>query len=64
MFEPWTVETKTGGFYKVYTPFWNTVKNREVDAPLTQPTNIKSPTSWPFSDHISDWRLEIGRAHV
>ena len=22
MFEPWTTETKTGGFYKVYTPFW------------------------------------------
>ena len=66
MFEPWTVETKTGGFYKVYTPFWNTVKNREVDAPLIQPTNIKSPTSWPFSDHISDWRLdkEMGRGTV
>ncbi len=26
MFEPWTVETKSGGFYKVYTPFWKAVK--------------------------------------
>ena len=23
MFEPWTVKTKAGGYYKVYTPFWN-----------------------------------------
>ncbi len=22
LFEPWTVETKDGGYYKVYTPFW------------------------------------------
>ncbi len=36
LFEPWTVETKTGDYYKVYTPFWKSVKDREVaPAPAT-----------------------------
>ena len=26
--EPWTVETKTGGPYKVYTPFWKSIRPR------------------------------------
>jgi deoxyribodipyrimidine photo-lyase len=57
MFEPWTTETKTGGYYKVYTPFWNNVKNRDVEAPLPQPTSITAPDSWPTSDVIEDWNL-------
>lgn len=57
MFEPWTVETKAGGFYKVYTPFWNMVKNREVDAPLPAPTKIAAPGTWPQSDALKDWRM-------
>ena len=31
LFEPWTVSTKTGGFYRVYTPFWNSVRDRSVE---------------------------------
>lgn len=57
MFEPWTVETKTGGFYKVYTPFWNTVKQREVDAPLATPGRIPAPESWPQSDVLKSWNM-------
>lgn len=57
MFEPWTVETKTGGYYKVYTPFWNTVKTREVDAPLPAPPVLPAPTNWPQSDDLDDWRM-------
>ena len=26
LFEPWSVETKTGGFYRVYSPMWRAVK--------------------------------------
>lgn len=37
MFEPWTVETKQGEFYKVYTPFWRSVKDRDVPAPWARP---------------------------
>jgi deoxyribodipyrimidine photo-lyase len=57
MFEPWTVETKTGGYYKVYTPFWNTVKTREVDAPLAIPSNIAAPQNWPESDALDSWNM-------
>ena len=28
--EPWTVETGTGGFYRVYTPYWKAVRGRVV----------------------------------
>jgi len=34
LFEPWTVETKTGGFYKVFTPMWKMVRGRDVAEPL------------------------------
>ncbi|QBF32067.1 deoxyribodipyrimidine photo-lyase [Thalassococcus sp. S3] len=58
MFEPWTVETKTGTFYKVYTPFWKMVKDRDVDAPLPAPKDIPAPTMWPESENLDDWQLD------
>ena len=57
--EPWTVQTGTGGFYKVYTPFWKALRGREVAAPLAVP-EIAAPSAWPASDAIADWGL--GRA--
>ncbi len=57
MFEPWTVETKTGGYYKVYTPFWNAVKNTGVDAPLSAPSTLKAPTDWPDSEDLNSWQM-------
>ncbi|MFZ5963932.1 cryptochrome/photolyase family protein [Thalassococcus sp. BH17M4-6] len=57
MFEPWTVETKAGGFYKVYTPFWNMVKSRDVAAPKSAPSEIAAPDSWPESEALDDWAL-------
>ncbi len=57
MFEPWTVETKQGGFYKVYTPFWRAVRGREVDAPLPAPGRLPAPETWPGSERLQDWRL-------
>lgn len=72
MFEPWTVETKTGGFYRVYTPMWNAVRGREVDAPLPAPSRIAAPEAWPACDLLADWGLgvamnrgaDVVRAHV
>ncbi|WP_299374821.1 deoxyribodipyrimidine photo-lyase [uncultured Tateyamaria sp.] len=72
MFEPWTTETKTGGFYKVYTPFWKSVKDRDVDAPLSTPDTIPAPRTWPESEDVKDWTLgaamnrgaEVVRPHV
>lgn len=72
MFEPWTVETKTGGFYKVYTPFWNMVKTRDVEPPLGAPAQLAAPENWPESDVLEDWDLgaamnrgaDVVRPHV
>lgn len=60
MFEPWTVETKTGGFYKVYTPFWNSVKNVGVEEPRSTPTSLPARAEWPNSDSLEDWRMGAG----
>ena len=57
MFEPWTVETGTGGYYKVYTPMWKAVRGRDVDTPLPSPGTIPAPGSWPASDALAGWRL-------
>ncbi|MCE0503733.1 DNA photolyase family protein [Roseivivax sp. GX 12232] len=60
MFEPWSVETKTGGFYKVYTPFWRAVRDRDVPEPIATPGRIPAPESWPASDSLRDWALGAG----
>ncbi len=57
LFEPWTVETKTGGFYKVYTPFWNAVKGRDVATPLSAVSSLNAPSKWPKSDRLEDWAM-------
>ena len=56
LFEPWTVETKTGGFYKVFTPMWKMVRGRDVRSPLSAP-KIPAPETWPQSDRLDDWQL-------
>ncbi|RXV64879.1 deoxyribodipyrimidine photolyase [Roseovarius sp. A46] len=57
LFEPWTVETGTGGFYKVYSPMWRAVKDREVPEPAPAPARIPAPAAWPASDALADWRM-------
>ena len=60
LFEPQTVETKTGGFYRVYTPFWNAVRGRSAPVPLAAPSQVPGPQVWPGSEALSDWRLGAG----
>ena len=57
MFEPWRVQTKTQGFYKVYTPFWNTVKQMGVDAPRSAPQTITPPSHWPATQDLEGWNM-------
>ncbi|WP_460273743.1 cryptochrome/photolyase family protein [Celeribacter sp. ULVN23_4] len=55
LFEPWTVSTKTGGYYKVYTPYWKTVREIGANAPLSAPK-----TTWATpceSEALEDWTL-------
>ncbi|MHA6261755.1 cryptochrome/photolyase family protein [Arenibacterium sp. CAU 1754] len=72
LFEPWTVETKEGGFYKVFTPMWKSVRQRDVAAPQAAPSTLSAPDVWPNSDDLDDWDLGaamhrgagVVRAHV
>ncbi|MBL3587062.1 deoxyribodipyrimidine photo-lyase [Rhodovulum sulfidophilum] len=57
LFEPWTVETGQGGFYKVYTPYWKAVRDRDLPEPAPAPGLIPRPDFWPASDEIEDWRM-------
>lgn len=60
LFEPWTVQTKTGGFYRVYTPFWKSVRQIPIDPPLAPVSRLTAPQSWPRSEALGDWQM--GRA--
>lgn len=55
--EPWDVSTGTGGFYRVYTPFWKAVRGREVATPDTAPARLSAPADWPASDRLADWHM-------
>ncbi len=57
--EPWEVKTGSGGFYKVYSPFWRSLRAMgpaRPDAPPT-PRKLAPPEKAPASDDLSDWRL-------
>ncbi len=57
LFEPWTVTTGGGSYYRVYTPFWKAVRGREVTLPLDAPKQIMLPEVWPKSDVLEAWDL-------
>ncbi len=57
LFEPWTVQTKTGGPYRVFTPYWKTVRARDVGPPVPPPTRVPAPQTWPSSEALPDWNL-------
>ena len=57
LFEPWTVETGAGGFYKVYTPFWRAVRGADVPEPESEPSDLAPPVTWPASERLADWGL-------
>ncbi len=57
--EPFEVETKTGGFYKVYTPFWRAVSaDLDPGEPLPAPTAWPNPPTWPDGAQLDDLELE------
>lgn len=58
--EPWTVETGAGGFYRVYTPYWRAVKDRDAGVAAPAPLHLRAPAIWPASDRLEDWRLGAG----
>ena len=56
--EPSRTKTGTGGFYRVYTPFWRAFENSgEPEEPLQPPTALPAPDVWPDTETFDDWRL-------
>ncbi|MBI1387232.1 MAG: deoxyribodipyrimidine photo-lyase [bacterium] len=57
--EPWNLQTKTGGPYKVFTPFWKAVLDRvSPPAPLPAPDRIHTPEKWPASQQLDSLSLK------
>jgi deoxyribodipyrimidine photo-lyase len=57
LFEPWSIASKTGGFYKVYSPYWKAVRNLPVEAPLPKPKPVSQVNLTVPSDDLKDWNL-------
>lgn len=55
--EPWEVRTKAGGPYRVFAPFWASLRNREHPAPLPSPAKLRRPAVWPQGERLADWHL-------
>jgi deoxyribodipyrimidine photo-lyase len=60
LYEPWEVETGTGGPYRVFTPMWRAVRNRPVASLLPAPAAIAGGDHWPASDALSSWAMDQG----
>ena len=58
LFEPWTVETGSGSFYKVFTPMWKNVRSRDLPGTKSAPSGIPAPDQWPDSDDLDDWAMD------
>ncbi|WP_170412578.1 cryptochrome/photolyase family protein [Ruegeria atlantica] len=57
LFEPWTVATKTGQPFRVFTPMWRAVRNRNVPVPNDAVSHFGSPMTWPVSEDLERWNL-------
>ncbi|MCM0617523.1 DNA photolyase family protein [Paenarthrobacter sp. TYUT067] len=56
--EPWEVTTKTGGQYKVFTPFWRTVSAQDFREPLAVPQAGHGFTGkLPAYEQLDSWHL-------
>ncbi|MEL6583874.1 MAG: deoxyribodipyrimidine photo-lyase [Pseudomonadota bacterium] len=56
LWEPWVGQTKTGGFFKVYTPYWKSMHSRDVPECLPVP-KLTAPVAWPNSLSLSELNL-------
>jgi deoxyribodipyrimidine photo-lyase len=54
LFDPWSVRTKEGKPFQVFTAFWNScLKLPEGPVPLKAPSRLRAPTRWPKSDPLT-----------
>ncbi|MHC6593257.1 cryptochrome/photolyase family protein [Arthrobacter sp. C152] len=62
LFEPWTVRTGAGSYYKVYSPFWRAcLASEDIRDPLDAPKSLPGPAAsgrgLPASDTLASWKL-------
>ncbi len=56
--EPDGIQTKTGGNYQVFTPFYNRARESHPDLHVIDtPTTLKAPKHWPQSIALDELRL-------
>ncbi|MCO6178071.1 deoxyribodipyrimidine photo-lyase [Ciceribacter sp. RN22] len=56
--EPSRMKTGTGGFYRVYTPFWRAFEaSGEPEDPIEAPSTLPAPAEWPDTKTLDDWHL-------
>ncbi|MDE1148334.1 MAG: deoxyribodipyrimidine photo-lyase [Azospirillaceae bacterium] len=56
--EPWTVKTNAGGPFKVFTPFWKSLRANLAPPDLAPtPKSLAAPPTPPDGDSLSDWGL-------
>lgn len=58
LFEPWSVRTRSGGAFAVYTPFARACfAAGSPPRPMPVPDRIAAPKVAPHSDRLDDWNL-------
>ncbi len=58
LFEPHTVQNKSGGPFQVFTPYWKHCLAQPIDAPEKLPVaNFPSPAQWPLSHELAELDL-------
>jgi deoxyribodipyrimidine photo-lyase len=56
--EPWTIQTKTGGPFQVFTAFWRACKSLEDPIePVPAPAVLRAPASWPDTHTLESLEL-------
>ena len=66
--EPWDITNKSGQFFKVFTPFWNTClkqinipnEYKPINAPNMVAANSDTLTSWTLLPTAPNWAQEFG----
>lgn len=58
LFEPWTMQTRQGNPYQVYTPYWKACSATTPEVPVDAPKKLRVPTSWPTSLPLEALKLE------
>ncbi len=57
LFEPCAVSTRTGGHYRVFTPFWRQCLKQGFEPAEGAVRRLLPPADWPASEELADWRL-------